>query len=46
MKAIICTKYGQPEVFQIKEIDKPVPKKNEVLIKILAANVTISDCIV
>jgi len=46
MKAMICTKYGQPEVLQIREIDKPIPKKNEVLIKIHAANVTISDCIV
>ncbi len=43
MKAIICTKYGPPEVLKIGEYKKPIPKKDEVLIKIYAASVTNSD---
>jgi NADPH:quinone reductase-like Zn-dependent oxidoreductase len=43
MKAIVCTKYGPPEVLQIKQCKKPVPRKDEVLIKIYATSVTNSD---
>jgi NADPH:quinone reductase-like Zn-dependent oxidoreductase len=43
MKAIVCTKYGSPDVLQLQEVAKPAPKDDEILIKIHAASINSRD---
>jgi len=46
MKAAICTKYGNPDVLKFSEVKKPIPKVDEVLVKIHTTAVTESDCVI
>ena len=46
MRAVVCTRYGPPEVLELRQLDEPVPKPDQVRVKIHATAVTSSDCIV
>ena len=45
MKAIVCTRYGPPDVLQLKEVEKPAPKENQVLIRVRATSVNYGDLV-
>ncbi len=44
MKAVVCTDYGPPDVLQLRDVPKPVPKDHEVLVRIRATTVSAADC--
>lgn len=44
MKAIICTTYGLPDVLELQEVEKPIPKNKEVLVRVYASSATAADC--
>jgi len=44
MRAVACKKYGPPEVLELVDVAKPIPKDNEILIRVIAANVFQGDC--
>lgn len=46
MKAVVCTRYGPPEVLALREAETPLPRSDQVRIRIIASGVTASDCLV
>ena len=46
MKAIVCTRFGPPEVLRLEDVEIPNPGPNEVLVRVYAAAVSVSDCVI
>src|SRR5947209_5965215 len=46
MRAVICTRYGPPDVLRLAEVERPTPRRNQICIRIVATAVTVSDCVV
>lgn len=46
MKAIVCTRYGPPEVLRLKDVEMPNPGPREVMVRVHAAAVSVSDCVI
>jgi NADPH:quinone reductase-like Zn-dependent oxidoreductase len=44
VKAIVCTRYGPPDVLELREVEKPAPKDDEVLVRVHAASAAMGDC--
>jgi len=46
MRAVICTRYGPPEVLRLAEVERPTPRRKQIRIRIFATAVTVSDCVI
>jgi NADPH:quinone reductase-like Zn-dependent oxidoreductase len=44
MRAVVCDRYGPPEVLHLEEVERPIPTANEVLVKVYATTITRTDC--